>query len=105
MNISNNAIKSGTLLSLLMVSDKKGRHEWAIFTGVAKIDDGKLWLDLGLNKPLFEILPEWYCHIKKVPANVKSTLRGADYYLPIVVENMPEDDEGFLRWHGPKLTF
>jgi hypothetical protein len=59
-------------------------------------------LDFGSDKPLFEILPEWYGHIKNIPDNVKSVLRGADYYLPIVVEDMPEDAEGFCADTGLK---
>jgi len=103
MDIGDNAILEGTLLSLLLVVDNKGCAKWSVLIGMARLDGGKLCLDFGSNKPLFEIFPEWYGHIKKVPAHVKSILRGAEYYLPLIVGDMPENDKGFytdidLKW-------
>ena len=103
MDISDNVILDGTLFSLLLVVNNKGGAKWSVLIGMARLDVGKLCLDFGSSKPLFEIFPEWYGHIKKVPAHVKSILRGAEYYLPLIVGDKSETGKGFyidtdLKW-------
>ena len=102
-NVNTNAIVNGTSLALLLISEKTGGKEWAVFIGTAKINTDKLYLDFGKDKPLFRIFPEWYGYIRTVPDNVKSSLGEADYYLPLTVGDMPESQEGLfvdtgLQW-------
>ena len=81
---------------LLMGTTPDGRDDWAVFPGIARVEEDGLYIDRG-PKARFEIRPEWVSRIRPVDASLRSTLRDAEYYLPLAVGNLPsasteEDD-------------
>ena len=87
------------------MTDQKRNAEWAIFKGRARLNSGKLFLDLGSDKPLFEIFPEGYGQIKAVPADIKHMLGGVEYYLPLTVEDIPKNAKSLFTDTGFKWPF
>jgi len=80
---------------LLMGTTTDSKDDWAVFPGIARIHEVGLYVDRG-PKARFKIRPEWLSRIRPVDASLRSTLQGADYYLPLTVGTLPsganEDD-------------
>ena len=83
---------------LLMGTTPSGEDDWAVFPGIARLEDGGLYIDRGAN-PRFEIRAEWIDRILPVDPATRSTLLGADYYLSLRVGALPtaEDSNDFLQ--------
>lgn len=65
-------------------------NESAVFSGVARWDGSKLFLDR-LPKPPFEIRSEWDERIQPVTTDeARKILRGADYFLRLYVGTLTE---------------
>ena len=83
----------GKLFTLLLIcTTPEGEDDWAVFPGIARVEDGKLYLDRGA-KPRFDIRPEWIGRIQSVDPALRKTLRDADYYLPLTVGSLPSGDD------------
>ena len=74
-------------------------NESAVFSGVARWDRSKLFLDR-LPKPPFEIRSEWHERIQPVTNDeARKILLGADYFLRLYVGTLP--DQSSLNEYEP----
>ena len=83
---------------LLMRRTPAGADDWAVFPGIARIQDNVMYVDRS-PRPRFEIRPEWFERIRLVEPSERDILQGADYYLPLSVGDVPADEDAsdFLR--------
>jgi hypothetical protein len=87
---------------LLMGTTSSGKDDWAVFGGIARLEDGTLYLDRGAD-PRFEIRAEWIDRIQIViDPVVRETLLDADYCLSLTVGRLPDDDSGDFLQTGLK---
>jgi hypothetical protein len=78
---------------LLMGTKPSGEDDWAVFSGIARLESGTLYLDRGAE-PRFEIRAEWIDRIHMiVDPVVRETLLNADYCLSLTVGRLPTDDD------------
>jgi hypothetical protein len=78
--------------------------ESVVYSGIARLKASGLFLERD-QQPPFEIRSEWYERIRTVTSEeVRKILRGADYFLHLLVGNLPDESgsEGFektgLKW-------
>ena len=90
-----NLINGKAFILLLMSTAPDGQEDWAVVSGTARIEPGGVYLDRGA-KPRFDIRAEWISRIRPVAPELRSTLLGADYYLPLTVASLgtdPDDED------------
>jgi len=82
---------------LLMGTTPDGKDDWAVFPGVARVEEDGLYIDRG-PKARFKVRPEWVSRIRPVDPSLRSTLRDAEYYLPLSAGNLPSggNDDALL---------
>ena len=78
---------------LLMGTTPEGEDDWAVFSGVARPQDGTLHIDRG-TEPSFEIKLEWIDRIRPVDRELRSMLLDADYFLSLTIGRLSVDDDG-----------
>ena len=84
---------NGRSLALLLVSEAEdGEEDWAIFTGTIESKDGELLLNRGPDKDNFDIRDEWLSWIKPVKEEVREILGNCDFFLPLSVGTVNDND-------------
>ena len=98
---------NGTVLALLLISETNtGEDDWAVYSGVFRLRDGRAFLDRGPSNPEFEIFPEWLPRIKPTNDETRLILLNAAHYLPLRIGDFPEDanptdfNATGLKWPG-----
>jgi hypothetical protein len=97
----------GKLLTLLLIGETEdGKDDWAVFPGTARVRTGSLFLERSGGKEPFAIREDWLERVKPVEPSVKDILGNADYYLPLMVGNIPDganvDDVARTALQWPK---
>ena len=84
---------NGSSLALLLVGETEdGEEDWAIFTGTIESKDGEFFLNRGPDKDIFDIRDEWLSRIKPVKEEVREILGNCDFFLPLSVGAVSDDD-------------
>jgi hypothetical protein len=96
--MDSHALNGKPFTLLLMGTTPDGKDDWAVFPGVARVEEDGLYIDRG-PKARFKIRPEWVSRIRPVDASLRSTLRDAEYYLPLTVGSLASggNDDDLLR--------
>jgi len=85
---------------LLMSTSAEGDDDWAVLPGVARHEDGCLFIDRGPRA--FEVRAEWIERVQPVDPELRRLLRGAEYYLALTVGHLDDDPAGYvptgLKW-------
>lgn len=97
-NLDLRTLDGRRLTLLLMGATEKGEDDWAVFSGIARLEDGTLYMDRG-EKPKFEVRSEWIEQIRPVDPLMRGALLEADYFLPLPVGMLPAglDGNDFLQ--------
>jgi len=83
---------TGKIFAIWAVSENKnGKKEQAVFTGIARWVDGHLFLDREDNK-FFQLPDNALERIKPVPPSVADILQEAEFYVPIYIAPIPNDE-------------
>ena len=82
---------TGKIFAILAVSeDSKGKTESAVFTGIARLANGHLFLDRE-DKKSFPIPDATLKQIKPVPKDKADIFLNAEYYVSINIAPIPDD--------------
>jgi hypothetical protein len=99
-----NPIVGKRIALLIAGKDENGGDDWAVFTGTAQLDQGRVVLLRDSGDPV-EIEPEWLARVQPVPDGESRRILGeAEYLIPLAVGDIPEgtDSAGYrntgLKW-------
>lgn len=70
--------------------DENGKDDVAVFTGIARWENGHLYLDRKGKKP-FQFPDDTLERIKPVPAEISDILLEADFYISMTIGSLPKD--------------
>ncbi len=94
---------NGSSLALLLVGETEdGEEDWAIFTGTIESKDGEFFLNRGPDKDIFDIRDEWLSRIKPVKEEVREILGNCNFFLPLSVSAVSDDDAQGMEATGLK---
>jgi hypothetical protein len=84
------ATLTGKRIAIIAVGkDEKGDTEAAVWTGVGRFDQGRLYLDREEGKS-FEFPNDVLGRIKPVPDSISDIVLHAEYYITMSIGTLPE---------------
>jgi len=83
---------------LLMGQDAAGEDDWAVFNTVLEQQDGQLVLQHRTGRLVLS--EAWASRIKATSPGMRSTLLDLDFFLPLTVGNLSEQEATALETTG-----
>lgn len=92
---------------LLMGQDSAGEGDWAVFHSTIVPQQGRVLLECATGS--LEFSDDWASRVRPTPPEARDILLGADYFLPLSVGNVTEEEAAAmehtgLRWPGGTRT-
>lgn len=85
---------------LLMGQGPEGEDDWSVFRTTVGQRDGQLFLRYEMGT--LELSDDWASRVRPVADDTRGILLGADYFLPLTVGNVSQEEAAAMERTGLK---